>query len=382
MSSRIRSNLQQALAGLVRRRIVLKSDGIPYCFTNVSRRKVINAIVTETSVYFKPLRAWGMPVHLQVEPSAHCNLACALCPVTKGLDRLQGNMDLALFKKLLDETGDYVFTLLLWDWGEPFVNPRVFEMIAYAKAKGVKVISSTNGHLFTHVEQADQLIRSGLDTIIFAIDGVTQETYERYRQGGKLATALDGIRMVVARKKALGSRTPLVNFRFIVTAHNEHEIPQVKELVPRLGVDVLTLKTLNPFLGDPYADREEANLEEGASQVPESAKYRRFKPERDGEMPKRLRHSPCKHLWRNPSVHWDGTVCPCSFDPREKYSLGSLQSLSFREIWQGEAYRGLRRRFRFNWRAVPLCADCSYAYKGGDCSRDTIAEAIFYAPPF
>ena len=140
-----------------------------------------------------------------IEPSTRCNLRCALCPITAGLERPQGLMDPALFRKILDEVGPYTFTLLLWDWGEPFVNPHVYDMIAYAKSKQVKVISSTNGHLFARPEHAEALVRSGLDSIIFAIDGVTQASYERYRQGGNLETALEGVRQVVAAKRRLGS---------------------------------------------------------------------------------------------------------------------------------------------------------------------------------
>jgi len=368
----------QAIRGTVRRRITVASDGIPYEFSDLRFRKLFNLARTELSVSFKPVRSWGMPIHLMVEPSAHCNLACALCPVTKGLERPQGHMDPALFRKILDETGDYIFTLLFWDWGEPFVNPHAFDMIAYAKSKGVKVISSTNGHLLARPEAADRLVRSGIDTIIFAIDGITQETYERYRQGGRLATALEGMRQVVARKKALASATPVVNFRFIVMAHNEHEIPQVKELAPRLGADVLSFKTLNPRSMDPYGDREDADPGGGFGYLPRSQRYWRFTPDPRTGARQRLRHNPCRHLWTAPVIHWDGTVCPCAFDPREKYALGSLRNQSLAEIWQGEAYRRLRSRFRSAWQDIPLCSDCTYAYKGGDCSRETVAEAIFY----
>ena len=60
------------------------------------------------------------------------------------------------FTKILDEVGGYIFTLLFWGWGEPFLDPRAFDMIAYARAKGIKVISSTNGHLFARQEFADR----------------------------------------------------------------------------------------------------------------------------------------------------------------------------------------------------------------------------------
>ncbi len=374
----LRRNLE-GIRGAVLRRMTLLCDGVPLEFRDIPPKKLLNAAKAELSVHSKPLRPWAMPIHLMVEPSAHCNLACSLCPVTRGLERPQGHMDPALFRRLLDETGEFVFTLLFWDWGEPFVNPHAFEMIAYAKAKGVKVISSTNGHLFAQPEMAERLVRSGIDMIIFAIDGVTQQTYERYRQGGLLTAALEGMRNVAALKQALGSVTPIINFRFIVMAHNEHEIPQVRELAPRSGADVLSFKTLNPRSMDPYGDREEADPGGGASYLPEDKSYWRFAPDPRTGGRQRLRRNPCRQLWTAPVIHWNGTVCPCPFDPRERYVLGSLKDHSLRQIWQGEAYQCLRRRFRVNWEEIPLCTDCTYAYKGGDCSRETVAEVTTYA---
>jgi radical SAM protein with 4Fe4S-binding SPASM domain len=366
---------QRAVRALLTRRLRIYSDRIPYDFERLPLKKLLNACLVETSVHFKPSRPWGWPTHLMVEPSSHCNLSCTLCPVTVGLDRPQGHMEFQTFKKLLDEIGEYIFTLLLWDWGEPFLNPAIYEMIAYAGQKGIKTISSSNGHLFALQDKADNVIRSGLDTLIFAVDGITQATYERYRQGGKLELALDGMRTVVARKKALGSKKPLINFRFIVMRHNEHEIPQLKELARSLGVDALTLKTLNPCLQDPYAAEEEAGKQEDF--LPRNRQFRRFKEDGMHSRVRRTRN-PCKHPWYHPDIHWNGVVCSCTFDPREKFPLGDLREKSFREIWADEPYRRLRRQFRADWNQVSLCRECGYAYEGGDCSRETIAEAVFF----
>jgi radical SAM protein with 4Fe4S-binding SPASM domain len=375
--TRLREHASQALDALVTRRVRLTSDAIPYLCENVPRRKLLNAVLSELSVYFKPLRPWGWPTHLMIEPSSRCNLACSLCPVTSGLGRPQGMMAFETFKKILDEVGDYIFTLLFWDWGEPFLNPRAFEMIAYAKAKGVKVISSTNGHLFAREEFADGLVRSGIDSIIFAIDGVTQKTYEKYRQGGNLETALEGVRTVAARKKALGSRTPLINFRFVVMAHNEGEIPLVKHLAPSLGANALTFKTMNPDFQDYYIPLS-GKMTGGNAFVPREQLYRRFRSGARGEVRRRRRRNPCKHLWTHPVVHWDGTVVSCTFDPCDQYPMGHLRDRSFWEIWTGEAYRSLRRQFRDDWDLMPRCSYCTYAWEGGSCSHEAIAEAIFY----
>jgi radical SAM protein with 4Fe4S-binding SPASM domain len=83
-------------------------------------------------------------------------------------------------------------------------------------------------------------------------------------------------------------------------------------------------------------------------------------------------------MWNDPRFNWDGTIVSCSFDPDVLYPLGNIRERSFWEIWKGEAYRNMRRQFRDSWSRMPRCADCSYAWKGGDCSHEAIAESIFY----
>ncbi len=378
MVGELSSKLGQAIKALVTRRLRIQSDGIPYEYSDLSLKKILNACVVETSMLFKPERPWGWPTHLMIEPSTRCNLNCALCPVSAGLERPQGFMELEVFKKVIDEVGDYVFTLLLWDWGEPFLNPSIYAMISYAKEKEIKIVSSTNGHVFRSTDHADKLIRSGIDTIIFAVDGISQETYSRYRQGGNVEAVFEGIRTVVARKRDLRSKTPLVNFRFIVMGHNEHEIPRLKELVQSLGVDALTLKTLNYRLQDPYFEGELGPHESEHAFLPKSPHYRRFKCDSTGLESVRLRRNPCKQLWCNPTIHWSGSVVPCTFDPKDKYILGDVRKTNLKEIWLSSSYRQMRRQFKTDWEKISLCAECSYAYKGGNLRCETIADAFFF----
>ncbi|MBP1684213.1 MAG: radical protein [Deltaproteobacteria bacterium] len=378
MRAHHRNLVWQGVRALATRRLRIYGDLIPYDFERLPLRKILNAGLVEASVLYKPLRPWGWPTHLMVEPSAHCNLSCTLCPVTAGLERPQGHMDFRTFKRVIDEIGEYLFTLLLWDWGEPFTNPAIYEMIAYAGGKGIKTISSSNGHLFARQDHADKVIRAGLDTLIVAVDGLTQETYARYRQGGQLDQALAGIRTLVARKRALGVTKPLVNFRFIVMRHNEHEIPTLKELARSLGVNAVTLKTFNPCYQDPYGAKEEAVKRE--DYLPQDRRYWRFHGDSIASRVRRKRN-PCKQPWDHPAIHWNGVVCSCTFDPHEQYPLGDLRQQTFRAIWSGAPYRRLRRQFRKDWSQIPLCGQCTYAFEGGACRNETIAEAIFFPEP-
>ncbi|MHC4138141.1 MAG: hypothetical protein ACYS0K_24650, partial [Planctomycetota bacterium] len=105
------------MKALLTRRLRMECDRVPYEFQRLPLKKILNWLLVEGSIYLKPRRPWGWPTHLQVEPTNLCNLRCAFCPVTTGMDRPSGSMDVDVFKKLIDEIGDYLFIILFWDWG-------------------------------------------------------------------------------------------------------------------------------------------------------------------------------------------------------------------------------------------------------------------------
>lgn len=363
-----------AFKSLLTRKIKIECDSIPFEFHNVPIKKIINWLLVETSIFFRPSMSWGYPTHLMMEPSTVCNIKCALCPVTEGLKRNTGYMDLDMFTNTIEEIGDYVFLILLWDWREPFLNPSIYKMIRYAKAKDIKIVSSSNGHVFANRHLAKKVVQSGLDTLIFAVDGITQQTYERYRRKGNLETVMAGIKNVIEMKKHLNLKSPLVNFRFIVSKHNEHEIPQLKSFAEKLGVDLLTIRTLYPFDdGDSCATKTD-----GRVFVPTNPKYQRFSYDPNTNSRIRRKWNPCKTLWNNPTIHWNGNISPCTFDPHDQHVLGNLTNDTFKSIWFGNAYRKFRQEFRKNYQKIDLCAECTNAFKGGACSIEDIVESHFF----
>jgi len=366
-------NISKCIRALLIQKINFEVDLIPFEFENLPMKKIINWIFTEGSVLFKPARPWGFPTILQMEPTSHCNLRCRVCPVTTGMDRPSGDMDEGLFKKTVDELVDYLLLILFWDWGEPFLNPNVYEMIRYARSRGIKVMSTTNGHLFASKDHAQNVVQSGLDVLVFSVDGITQETYQHYRSVGKLESVIEGIRRVVAEKKSLKSKTPLVNFRFIVMRHNEGEIPYLKEFARSLGVDALTLRK---FYAIP--NRREERIEAKQALMPSQAKFQLPEHSPENQRPIRIDRNPCKTLWNCPTIHWDGTVCSCFADFNEERRLGFLGLQPFKEIWDGQVFRNLRRNFRKGWQELPLCRECSSGFKGGDIGREGNAEVVLF----
>jgi radical SAM protein with 4Fe4S-binding SPASM domain len=373
----------KALQALATRKLMIEFDRIPHRFDGVPLNKILNWILVEASVYLRPSRPWGMPTHLQVEPTNHCNLKCTLCPVADGLERTSGHMDPGVIKKIIDEIGEYLFFVLFWDWGEPFLNDKIYEMISLTKKRGIRTATCTNGHALADKENAEKTVRSGLDTLIVAIDGTTQESYERYRRGGNLETVLRGIRNVVRLRGELKSETPLVNLRFIVMKDNEGEVPGLELFARNSGADVLTMMKLNPYIDDIYSEgtSDKSDKKERDSLfLPSGVEHKRFKAPPGSDSRVRLKRNPCKHLWNNPVIHWNGTVCPCCYDFNEKYPLGDLERDSFKEIWYGAAYRRMRSEFRSRWEEMPLCRECSHGYEGGNLWNEAVTEAVFLTP--
>jgi len=246
-------------------------------------------------------------------------------------------MDVELYRGLTDEVGDRVGIMTPWNFGEPLLHPRLAEMIEIAKRRGVMVSLNTNA-LSLDREKADALIESGLDSITFSFDGATKETYERFRGEGNFERVSENVRQFVARRRAKKSRTPLTILQFIVMNGNEHEIPAIRGLARAWGTDKLALKRFT-------------YLEENGSA---------FRPADSAlAMPQRPVLSPCSRLWLSSTVLSDGRVTTCCGDLGFEHVMGTLGlDGGFADIWNGPAYRRMRRQARDSVRNFAMCHTC------------------------
>ncbi|MFC1683594.1 radical SAM/SPASM domain-containing protein, partial [Candidatus Zixiibacteriota bacterium] len=293
---------------------------------------------------------WGYPFLLEVEPSSLCNLRCPLCAVGAGnMTREQGNMPLDQYRRIIDDIGPYLVHLTLWNQGEPFLNPDLLEMIRYAKARNMVVLTSTNGHFLNASDKAEKLVASGLDDLIISIDGVNAATYQKYRIGGDFQRVLSGIRHLVAAKKRLSSAVPYIELQFLIMRHNQNEIESFRSLAKELGVDRISLKTLQVKTPD-----------EARRYLPDQHSYRRYKWDgRSLRIKGKIRNN-CRWIWFCPVINSDGTVCACCFDKDNSLPMGNVcDSQRLTQIWHGERYRAFRQQILSSRKQLLLCQNCS-----------------------
>jgi radical SAM protein with 4Fe4S-binding SPASM domain len=291
----------------------------------------------------------GMPVSLSIEPTTACNLGCPECPSgLKSFTRATGNLRTEEFRRWLTQLAPTLSYLNFYFQGEPFIHPRILDMVSEASRMGIYTSTSTNAH-FLDDETARRTVESGLDRLIVSIDGTTQETYEQYRIHGNLEKALDGARNVIAWKKKLGSPTPHVIFQFLAVRHNEHQIGEMRQLARRMGADELRIKTAQVY-----------DYVKGNPLIPDNPKLSRYRRKSDGTYEVRNRlDNHCWRMWTGCVITWDGHVTPCCFDKDATHRFGSLREQPFREIWNNAAYRTFRSNLFSSRRHIDICANCS-----------------------
>ncbi|OGF17805.1 MAG: hypothetical protein A2509_04775 [Candidatus Edwardsbacteria bacterium RIFOXYD12_FULL_50_11] len=70
---------------------------------------------------------------------------------------------------------------------------------------------------------------------------------------------------------------------------------------------------------------------------------------------------PCRYLWEQLNIYWDGTVPVCCLDYEARQTVGNAQTDALASIWQGAALGGLRQKHNAGQRdQLSLCRHCRY----------------------
>src|SRR6185436_9261287 len=184
----------------------------------------------------------NFPIEAYIEPTSFCNLRCPACPTGLRLgERPFASIDESLFKSTIDQLGDYVFLLWMYNWGEPLLHKQTPELITYAKSKKLKVVLSSNLSIKMSDDYIDRLVQSGLDTLIISLDGTSADTYKTYRLGGNFDLVRQNMRRIQDAKERHGLTVPQVVWQFLVFKHNEHEIAEASSVYREWGADSIKI---------------------------------------------------------------------------------------------------------------------------------------------
>jgi MoaA/NifB/PqqE/SkfB family radical SAM enzyme len=272
------------------------------------------------------------PLCLDLETAAVCDLACPFCyrQFIATPDKIMSE-DLAY--RLIDQAADLGVPSMKFNWrGEPLLHPRLPELVAHAKRRGIlETIINTNATTLDEAK-ARRLIEAGLDLVIYSFDGGSRESYERMRPGRFAANGFDAvianIRRFAALRRELGSPFPRTKIQMILTeetfAEQEAFFALFEDCVDDVSVKQYTERggKLAELDGATRARVESALADRGLDAATP------FFRDKDGGVSVAVGRLPCEQPYQRLLITYDGRVGMCCYDWGAQHPVGYADALA------------------------------------------------------
>lgn len=312
------------------------------------------------------------------ELTRRCNLRCAHCRASAG----EGMFDELTFdeaKRVVDDIASFAQPILILTGGEPLLCPYVWDLIAYAREKGLKSVLGTNGTL-VDASVAARMKAAGVPRISVSIDFPTAAQHDAFRGvKGAFAAAVAGIRAA----RAAGVE---VQVNTTVTRLNRHLLEEIHALAVSLDV-----QALHPFLLVPTGRGADlADVEMSAAEYEETLRWvcerqktspLEFKPTDAPQYQRIVREAGascglhgkgCLAGTGFAFISAVGDVQPCGYFDLK---LGNVRETPFSRIWrESPVLDDLRHPERLNGK----CGVCEYKGVCGGCRARALAKTGDY----
>lgn len=262
----------------------------------------------------------GFPKRITIELTNRCNVSCVFCH-RNDFDMKLGDMTEELFKKIIDEMSEHLpIGMVPFFRGESMLHPKFIEFIHYAKERGIKPIQfASNGLLLTE-EMSRLILDAEIDFISFSLDTLDSELYKKTRVYGNLEKSMNHIRKFIElsdERRRKGKKTPEIQ---VSTVNIEEYKERQDEFVSywRKYADVVRVYEEHDQFGglkDPKVREELSFLN--------------------------IR-KPCKKLYTDMVICWDGSISLCCYDWNEKHDFANVKNQTIVQIWNGIEYQKLR----------------------------------------
>ena len=306
---------------------------------------------------------------LRIEPNNLCNFACKICPtgdkkLLSQFNRPQGTMKYELYKKIIDDLKVFdskLKKLYFYKDGESLLNPRLVDMIQYAKEKDVaeELWLFTNGMLLNQKINR-RLINAGLNLLQISVYGVSDESY--YKNCNRK----------VDYKKLVENITDLYKNRSSCKIHIKLLGPNFSSDEKRKFIKDFEKISNSIFIenlhGWSMSGVKDFTLNTNPITTPEDLPF----------IPKEV----CPYPFFALSINFNGTASICCIDWSHSTIVGDLQKQSLYEIWTGKELFEFRvmhlKKERYHNRACKNCYHLSSILDNIDNDANKILKKLQY----
>lgn len=320
----------------------------------------------------------SLPVSLYVDINLKCNLRCPSChrnhPQYEGYD--WPTMPLETFERIASDLFPTAYRVMLTGGGESLVHRDIDRILELCGRYGVYTTIVTNGTTVNR-KRALLLAHAGMYVGI-SVDGATKETFERLRYPARWERFLKCLQTIQEVREEVGNIEFFPHLQVVVQEGNVAELPGFIDLASEHGFELVKFsnlyahfEALEASVPDPRraaasfvetfrkANRQGIRLEvPDYGDTPERAELQALRDE-NAAIAISLDRSPSARYVTGGFVKYpDARSLRCGVPFSEtmitpegkvvvgccsQYQMGDLETSSFLEIWNGEAYRTLRR---------------------------------------
>jgi len=252
--------------------VLIKVKGLPYClipepesvilksqkskdFIKLKRcktcryNKECNGILKGyfKNLYKNKIKPQILPKEVMVEVTPRCNFKCKFCFNRVSFAK-QGHLGKELttsyLKKIIDSIEKAGVRVVRFTGGEPMLREDIFELIKYAKAKGLETRLNTNGSLIKSYKMAKEMAKY-LDYVLFSMHTYDPKKDEKIT--GFKGSFEKKVRAVRWFKKA-GVKT--VRMSTIATLDNIKNLEKFYQLFKEMKIDKWATNRLIPLPGE------------------------------------------------------------------------------------------------------------------------------------
>jgi len=330
-------------------------DSAGHVANSPAGRRLINASFRADEV------ARCAPTLANIEITTRCTLGCIACARTQ-LKRVSRFMSRTDFRRVLQRL-PHAYRIVLVGLGEPLLHPEVIDFIGMAVADGRRVGLVTNA-MEIDDDMARRLCTSGLASITFSIDAVSQSGADRVRPGSDMGRISANIRRVdlARRKHQPGLATSVFTALNVDTVQ---EFADVVDFVADHGVDALMVTDLNFVVNQSRSLNVAASSRHlellrralrravarrlpvlsvhGLEEFSLDTRYLDFLLLRgDSLVARSSGRANCLSPWQSIPVGVDGRLTVCDCQPESV--IGNVHDTPVAEWWNGSRMREQRRR--------------------------------------
>lgn len=284
------------------------------------------------------MKKLDFPNRITVELTNDCNVSCTFCNRQKIAMDI-GYMDETLFYKIVDEMANHLpIKMVPFFRGEPLMHPQIIDFIKYAKKKGIGPIQMASNALLLDEKMQDDLIESGIDYVSFSLDTLDHELYRCSRQLGDLEISSKnvesmGLKCKERRKRGLSAPTIQVS-----TINIDEYIPGQKAFIDKWTqyADVVRV----------YEQHDE--------------KGRLVNPEIQKKLDIFSERKPCRKVFTDMIIYWDGRLALCNYDWNENREVGNVSKMSLQEAWNSKMYEAIRQMHLNDTFDESICKECHH----------------------